>query len=127
MNQHSTATRSLSLAASRPIRMAIGALVGGIAIAMVTAWLTGLLSFYHGASPLYSSIVTLALPIVLVQIIFSGGRFTGSSSGLSGFPTYYWKINTWFWIAGVFLVLVSSIAWLFVRSTGRKRVRPSRA
>ena len=95
---------------------AIGALVGGIAIAMVTAWLTGLLSFYHGASPLYSSIVTLALPIVLVQIIFSGGRFTGSSSGLSGFPTYYWKINTWFWIAGVFLVLVSSIAWLFVRS-----------
>jgi branched-chain amino acid transport system permease protein len=95
---------------------AIGALVIGIAVAMVTAWLTGLLSFYHGASPLYSSIVTLALPIVLTQVIFSGGRFTGSSSGLSGFPTYYWKIDTWFWIAGVFLVLAATVAWLFVRS-----------
>ncbi|UEM02489.1 ATP-binding cassette domain-containing protein [Skermanella rosea] len=95
---------------------AIGALAAGIAVAMVTAWLTGLLSFYHGASPLYSSIVTLALPIVLVQVIFSGGRFTGSSSGLSGFPTYYWSIDTWFWIAGVFLVVVGSLAWLFVRS-----------
>ncbi|UEM19164.1 ATP-binding cassette domain-containing protein [Skermanella mucosa] len=95
---------------------AIAALAAGIAVAMVTAWLTGLLSFYHGASPLYSSIVTLALPIVLVQVIFSGGRFTGSSSGLSGFPTYYWSIDTWFWIAGVFLVAVGSVAWLFVRS-----------
>lgn len=34
MNQHSTATRSLSLAASRPIRMAIGALVFAMATAV---------------------------------------------------------------------------------------------
>lgn len=92
------------------------ALVIGIVAAAVTAWLVGLLSFYHGASPLYSSIMTLALPIVLVQIIFAGGRFTGSSSGLSGFPTYYWSIDTWFVIAGILLVSVATVAWLFVRS-----------
>ncbi|MDE0923745.1 ABC transporter permease subunit [Aurantimonas coralicida] len=92
------------------------ALVIGIVAAAVTAWLVGLLSFYHGASPLYSSIMTLALPIVLVQIIFAGGRFTGSSSGLSGFPTYYWSIDAWFVIAGILLVAVATVAWLFVRS-----------
>ena len=95
---------------------AIVALAIGVLAAALTAWLVGLLSFYHGASPLYSSIMTLALPIVLVQIIFSGGRFTGSSSGLSGFPTYYWSIDAWFVVAGVLLVAVGSAAWLFVRS-----------
>ncbi len=95
---------------------AIAALLIGVLVAALTAWLVGLLSFYHGASPLYSSIMTLALPIVLVQIIFAGGRFTGSSSGLSGFPTYYWSIDTWFVIAGVLLIMVASVAWLFVRS-----------
>ena len=76
----------------------------------------GWLAFYHGASALYASIITLALPIVVVQLIFAGGRFTGSSSGLSGFPTYYWPVNVWFWIAGVYLVVVTAIGFLFVRS-----------
>jgi branched-chain amino acid transport system permease protein len=53
---------------------------------------------------------------VLTQAIFSGGRFTGSSSGLSGFPTYYWDLEVWFWIAGVFLVLTTTAGWLLVRS-----------
>ncbi|MBP0617901.1 ATP-binding cassette domain-containing protein [Jiella sp. KSK16Y-1] len=91
------------------------ALVIAIVSAALVAWLVGLLSFYHGASPLYSSIMTLALPIVLVQIIFAGGTFTGSSSGLSGFPTYYWSLATWFVIAGALLVVVAAFAWLFVR------------
>ena len=95
---------------------ALLALVIGILAAMGVAALVGWLAFYHGASPLYGSIVTLALPIVLTQVIFSGGRFTGSSSGLSGFPTYYWTLEIWFWIAGSFLVLVTAAAWLFVRS-----------
>ncbi|EAU39873.1 ABC transporter ATP-binding/permease protein [Fulvimarina pelagi HTCC2506] len=93
-----------------------GAFLIGLAAAALTAWLVGVLSFYHGASPLYSSIITLALPIVLVQIIFAGGRFTGSSSGISGFPTYYWAVETWFVIAGVMLVVIGCFAWLFVRS-----------
>ena len=95
---------------------ALAALAIGILAAMAVGGLVGWLAFYHGASPLYGSIVTLALPIVLTQIVFAGGRFTGSSSGLSGFPTYYWALETWFWIAGGFLVVVTSLAWLFVRS-----------
>ncbi len=88
----------------------------GIVAAMAVAGLAGWLAFYHGASPLYASIVTLALPIILTQVVFAGGRTTGSSSGLSGFPTYYWSVETWFWIAGAFLVVVTCLAWLFVRS-----------
>jgi branched-chain amino acid transport system permease protein len=95
---------------------AIAALAIGILAAMAVGALAGWLAFYHGASPLYGSIVTLALPIILTQVVFAGGRFTGSSSGLSGFPTYYWSIETWFWIAGIFLVVVTCLAWLFVRS-----------
>ncbi len=95
---------------------AILALALGVLAAMAVAGLAGWLAFYHGASPLYGSIVTLALPIVVTQVVFAGGRTTGSSSGLSGFPTYYWTIETWFWIAGAFLVVVTALAWLFVRS-----------
>ncbi len=95
---------------------AVLALIIGIVAAMAIGLLVGWLAFYHGASPLYASIVTLALPIVLTQVVFAGGRFTGSSSGLSGFPTYYWDLETWFWIAGGFLTLVTCLAWLFVRS-----------
>ena len=95
---------------------ALLALFLGIAAAVAVAALAGWLAFYHGASPLYGSIVTLALPIIVTQVIFAGGRTTGSSSGLSGFPTYYWSSETWFWIAGVFLVVITGLAWLFVRS-----------
>jgi branched-chain amino acid transport system permease protein len=95
---------------------AVGALLLGIVAAMAVGALVGWLAFYYGASPLYGSIVTLALPIVMTQIIFAGGNFTGSSSGLSSFPTYYWDVEIWFWLAGVLLVVVAGIAWLFVRS-----------
>ncbi len=95
---------------------AIGALALGILAAMLVGFLIGWLAFYHGASPLYASIITLALPIVVVQVIFAGGRFTGSSSGLSAFPTYYWDFEVWFWIAGTYMVIVTAIGYLFVRS-----------
>jgi branched-chain amino acid transport system permease protein len=95
---------------------AILALVLGIIVAMAVAALAGWFAFYHGASPLYGSIVTLALPIIITQVIFAGGRTTGSSSGLSGFPTYYWSLEIWFWLAGTFLVIVTALAWLFVHS-----------
>ncbi|MEQ8354293.1 MAG: ATP-binding cassette domain-containing protein [Kiloniellaceae bacterium] len=95
---------------------AVLALVAGVVAAMAVGALIGWLAFYHGASPLYASIVTLALPIVLTQVVFAGGRYTGSSSGLSGFPTYYWDLETWFWVAGGFLTVVTCLAVLFVRS-----------
>ncbi len=100
------------LAGPWPLVALMIAIGGSMLVAAVVSWL----SFYHGASPLYASIVSLALPIVAVQIIFAGGNFTGSSSGLSGFETYYWEIDTWFMLAGLFLTAVVIGARLFVGS-----------
>ncbi len=58
--------------------------------------------------------------MIFVQVIYSGGNFTGSSSGLSGFDTFDISIEGWFWIAGVALVLVIAAGWI-VRS---QRYRP---
>ncbi len=92
------------------------ALVAGIAVAIIVAAVVGWLAFYHGASPLYGSVITLVLPIVISQILYSGGNFTGSSSGLSGFESFDVSIEAWFWIAGSFLIVLTAGAWLFVRS-----------
>ncbi len=92
------------------------ALVAGVGVATIVAAIVGWLAFYHGASPLYGSVVTLVLPIVISQILYSGGNFTGSSSGLSGFESFDVSLEAWFRIAGVFLVLLTGAAWLFVRS-----------
>jgi branched-chain amino acid transport system permease protein len=86
--------------------------VGAVAVALLVGWL----AFHHGASPLYASVVTLVLPIVVTQILYSGGTFTGSSSGLSGFESFQIELNGWFWISGGFLVAVTAATWLFVRS-----------
>ena len=96
--------------------LAVVALLTGIAVAMIVAAVVGWLAFYHGASPLYGSVITLVLPIVVSQILYSGGNFTGSSSGLSGFESFDVSIEAWFWIAGGFLVVLTAGAWLFVRS-----------
>jgi branched-chain amino acid transport system permease protein len=87
-----------------------------IAVSALVALLVGWLSFYHGASPLYASVVSLVLPIVVAQLLYSGGTFTGSSSGLSGFESFDVEMETWFWIAGAFLVGVTAAAWMLVRS-----------
>lgn len=88
----------------------------GIVVAMLIAAIVGWLSFYHGASPLYASVVSLVLPIVVAQLLYSGGEFTGSSSGLSGFESFDVSIEAWFWITGAFLVALTAAAWIFVRS-----------
>ncbi|MFZ8278290.1 ABC transporter permease subunit, partial [Staphylococcus aureus] len=56
------------------------ALAFGLAVAAAgaVAALVGWLSFYHGSTPLYASVVSLVLPIVLVQLIYAGGETTGS-------------------------------------------------
>lgn len=96
--------------------LAAAALAAGIAAAWIVSRAIGWLAFYHGASPLYASVVTLVLPIVLVQCIYSGGEFTGSSSGLSGFDSFDIPLEAWFIIAGALLVLLAVVAWMFVRS-----------
>jgi branched-chain amino acid transport system permease protein len=96
--------------------LASAALAAGVAAAWIVSRAVGWLAFYHGASPLYASVVTLVLPIVLVQCIYSGGEFTGSSSGLSGFDSFDIPLEAWFFIAGALLVLLAVVAWMFVRS-----------
>jgi ABC-type branched-subunit amino acid transport system ATPase component/ABC-type branched-subunit amino acid transport system permease subunit len=95
---------------------AIGALIGGVACAALVAVLVGWLAFGYGVTQLYVSVVTLVLSVVVVQLLYSGGDFTGSSSGLSGFDTFDLSIEAWFWIAGAALVLTTVLGWVLVRS-----------
>ena len=95
--------------------LALGAaLLAAAAIAVITGWL----SFYHGSTALYASVISLVLPIVMTQLLFSGGTFTGSSSGLTGYTAPDFSLEAWFRIAGCVLVLLTAGAWLFVRSDG---------
>ena len=95
---------------------ALLALGATIVISMMVAALTGWLSFYPGSTPLYASIVSLVVPIVLVQILYSGGTFTGSSSGLVGFETFDLEFETWFRLAGLSLIAVAVVALIVMRS-----------
>jgi urea transport system permease protein/urea transport system ATP-binding protein len=97
--------------------LAIGtAIVAAAAVAALTGWL----SFYPGSTPLYASIVSLVVPIVLVQILYSGGTFTGSSSGLVGFESFDLELENWFRLAGLSLTAVAVVALIIMRSdTGR--------
>ncbi len=92
------------------------ALALGVGGALLTAAVVGWLAFWHGASALYASVITLVLPIVATQLLYTGGAFTGSSSGLSGFTSFDISMEGWFWIAGGFLVCVTTLAVLFVQS-----------
>ena len=87
-----------------------------VLVSMAVAALVGWLSFYRGASPFFATVISLVLPIVLVQLLLSGGSWTGSSSGLTGYETFDVSLETWYWIAGAALCAVSVVAWLVVRS-----------
>ena len=91
-------------------------LAGGVVVAAAVAAFVGWISFWPGASPLYVAIVTLALPIVVVQLLYSGGTFTGSSSGLVGFDTFDLSVEAWFRNAGCGLIVLTTAAWFFVNS-----------
>jgi branched-chain amino acid transport system permease protein len=95
---------------------ALLALVSGVAAAVVMAAILAMFAFGHGVQPLYAAVVSLVLPIVCTQVLFSGGNFTGSSSGLSGFDSFDLSIEAWFWMAGGLLVALTAFTWLFVHS-----------
>ena len=95
------------------IAIAIGL---AIVVPMVVAGLVGWLSFYRGASPFFATVISLVLPIVMTQLLLSGGEWTGSSSGLTGYDTFDLSLNAWYWIAGSGVALIGLFAWLFVRS-----------
>jgi branched-chain amino acid transport system permease protein len=92
------------------------AFVAGIVVSVLLAGLVGWLSFWDGASPFYVTIITLVVTIAVTQIIFSGGTFTGSSSGLTSFETFDLSVEAWFWISGSGLILLTAGAWIFVNS-----------
>jgi ABC-type branched-subunit amino acid transport system ATPase component/ABC-type branched-subunit amino acid transport system permease subunit len=96
--------------------MAVFALVAGIVASATVAAIIGWISFWHGASSLYVAIVTLALAIIVVQLLYAGGSFTGSSSGLVGYETFDISVEAWFWIAGSALVAVTVGGWFLVNS-----------
>ncbi len=87
-----------------------------IGAAGLLAAVQGWLSFYHGSTPLYASVVSLVVPVVVTQLLFSGGTFTGSSSGLTGYDVPDLAIESWFMLAGMFLVAVTTAGFIFVRS-----------
>jgi branched-chain amino acid transport system permease protein len=66
----------------------IAAFVAGPLVAAAVAVIVAWLAFGPKVSPLYISVVTLVQSVIFVQVIYSGGNFTGSSSGLSGFDTF---------------------------------------
>ncbi|KAF1045765.1 MAG: Octopine permease ATP-binding protein P [Herbaspirillum frisingense] len=95
------------------VLLAIGAT---IAAAAAVAALAGWLSFYRGASPFFATVISLVLPIVLTQLLLSGGRWTGSSSGLTGYDSFDFSLDAWYWISGGMLALAALGGWLLVRS-----------
>ncbi|MFN5412242.1 branched-chain amino acid ABC transporter permease, partial [Bradyrhizobium sp.] len=96
------------------------AIAAAVAVAAAVAAFTGWLSFYPGSTPLYASVISLVVPIVLVQILYSGGTFTGSSSGLVGFESFDLEIETWLRLAGLGLLATAVLALGLMRSdTGR--------
>ncbi|MCJ2086486.1 ATP-binding cassette domain-containing protein [Methylobacterium sp. E-005] len=110
--------------AAAMILNAYGATPLGIAAALATAiaapallgLVVGWLSFYHRSTPLYASVISLVVPIVVVQLIYAGGEWTGSSSGLVGFDVLPFEIEGYFRLAALVLVAVTLAAWILVRS-----------
>jgi branched-chain amino acid transport system permease protein len=99
----SASTVFLAIGAAVLVTAAVGALVG---------WL----SFYRGASPFFATVISLVLPIVLTQLLLTGGEWTGSSSGLTGYQTFDLSLEAWYWVSGGVLVAAALLAWKVVGS-----------
>ncbi len=96
------------------------ALALAIIIPLMLGLLVGWLSFYHNSTPLYASVISLVFPIVVTQMVFSGGQLTGSSSGLVGYQTLPLGLAGYFRLVGICLVALTLAAWIFVRSDAGK-------
>lgn len=92
------------------------ALVLAMLVPAALAAFVGWLSFYRGASPFFATVISLVLPIVVTQLLLSGGQWTGSSSGLTGYETFSWSLEAWYWVAGVALLGVGLLVWVVVNS-----------
>jgi branched-chain amino acid transport system permease protein len=92
------------------------ALVLAIVVPVVLGIAVGWLSFYYGSTPIYATVISLVFPIVVTQLIYSGGTLTGSSSGLVGYFGLPFGLEGFFRLSGICLVLVAVAALVFVRS-----------
>ena len=115
---YATAMTMTSLG-STPAWMA-AALALAIVLPMVLGLVVGWLSFYHGSTPLNASVISLVFPIVVTQLVYSGGVLTGSSSGLVGYDTLPLDLEGFFRVSGLVLVAATVAAWVFVRSDAGK-------
>jgi branched-chain amino acid transport system permease protein len=102
-----------------PAMMALG-FVLAVMIPMLLGVIVGWLSFYHNSTPLYASVISLVFPIVVTQLVFSGGTWTGSSSGLVGYTTLPLELGGFFRLAGICLIVIAVAAWIFVKSDAGK-------
>ncbi|MDQ0023831.1 branched-chain amino acid transport system permease protein [Variovorax paradoxus] len=93
--------------------LAIGA---AVLVSAAVGALVGWLSFYRGASPFFATVISLVLPIVLTQLLLTGGEWTGSSSGLTGYQTFDLSLEAWYWVSGAALVVAALLAWKVVGS-----------
>lgn len=98
------------------VPMALLAFGAAVLACTAVGALVGWLSFYRGASPFFATVISLVLPIVLTQLLLSGGGWTGSSSGLTGYETFDLSMEAWYWISGAMLLLFGVLGWLLVRS-----------
>ena len=92
------------------------AFAAAVVLAAAVAGFVGWLSFYPGSTPLYASVISLVLPIVVVQLLYSGGSFTGSSSGLVGFESFDLSLEGWFRLAGAAVIAVLVVAMVALAS-----------
>ena len=97
----------------------LGALALGVLIPAALGALVGWVSFHQNSTPLYASVISLVFPIVITQLVYSGGAWTGSSSGLVGYDVLPLELAGFFRLAGLLLVAVVAAAWIFVRPVTR--------
>ncbi|UJW84870.1 branched-chain amino acid ABC transporter ATP-binding protein/permease [Devosia sp. SL43] len=96
------------------------ALILALVLPVLLGLAVGWLSFYYNSTPLYASVISLVVPIVITQLVFAGGAWTGSSSGLVGYPTLPLGLHGYFRLIGACLIVLAAAAWIFIRSDAGK-------
>ena len=114
-----TSAMVLSHLGSTPALLAL-ALALAIIVPVLLGAFVGWLSFGHGSTPLYATVISLVVPIVVTQLVFSGGVWTGSSSGLVGYSGLPLGLPGYFRLTGICLIVTTVVALVFTRSDAGK-------
>jgi branched-chain amino acid transport system permease protein len=95
-------------------------IAGGLVLAMTLAALVAWVTFYSRVTPIYIAVITLVLALTLERVVsltsFEAlSQYTGGYNGL-GFAINAWTVDQWYWITGIALLVVSTLALVLVRS-----------